>query len=116
MHPTHARARTQLKALITKDILAAHTHVMDRDALISSSVTHALQHGWSGYNVDDEAYGAPRQGEQDCILWMMFMNEWADALHCANLQLTAAIQFTSAMQVSTAMMLLIVHAVRVFEC
>ena len=62
--------------------------------LAKTSISLAIQHGWAGYNVDDEAYGSPRRAKMDCLSWKRFMDDWADALHCAGLVLTAAIQFT----------------------
>lgn len=67
--------------------------------LIQTSTEHALHFGWSGYNVDDEAFGSPRTHAKDADLWMMFMNMWADGLHQSALLLTADIQAISWMSI-----------------
>ena len=59
---------------------------------IASAVELALQHNWSGYNIDDESHTAPRKSPANFRAWVGFINAFADGLHQHGLQLTADVQ------------------------
>jgi len=59
---------------------------------IDSAVQLALQHGWSGYNIDDESHTAPFGTIEEAHVWVSFINAFADGLHEHGLQLTADVQ------------------------
>ena len=59
---------------------------------VASAVAMAKQHGWAGYNIDDESHTAPRGDIPDFKAWVRFINSFADGLHAHGLQLTADVQ------------------------
>eukprot|EP01043_Picozoa_sp_COSAG02_P002115 COSAG02_NODE_48_length_45421_cov_103.222100_8_plen_179_part_00 len=59
---------------------------------VASAVALALQHGWSGYNIDDESSCAPRGSIANFTRWLTFIEALADGLHAHGLVLTADIQ------------------------
>lgn len=60
--------------------------------LISQAVALAEQHGWDGYNIDDESHVAPRGTIAAFEAWVGFINAFADGLHEHGLKLSADIQ------------------------
>ena len=59
---------------------------------VASAVALAMQHGWSGYNIDDESSCAPRGSIANFTRWLTFIDALADGLHEHGLVLTADIQ------------------------
>lgn len=60
--------------------------------LIAQAVELAKEHGWAGYNIDDESHTAPRATIKSLEAWVGFINAFADGLHAHGLKLTADIQ------------------------
>ena len=66
----------------------------DEPALLASAVAMAKQHGWDGYNIDDESECAPRADLANFTTWIALTSKMADALHAASprIALTADVQ------------------------
>eukprot|EP01043_Picozoa_sp_COSAG02_P039150 COSAG02_NODE_3070_length_7426_cov_22.244438_4_plen_230_part_00 len=59
---------------------------------VASAVALGVQHGWSGYNIDDESSCAPRGSIANFTRWLTFIDALANGLHAHGMVLTADIQ------------------------
>jgi hypothetical protein len=66
--------------------------IANPNATIAAAVSLALQHNWSGYNIDDESHTAPRGTPAEFRAWVQFINAFSNGLHQHGLQLTADVQ------------------------